>query len=265
MRMDKWTSGKEYDAWMGRWSRLLAAEFLNWLNIPAEARWLDVCCGSGVMTQAIVEHCSPASVVGVDVAPAQIAFAREQRSYPNVSFEIADAMALPFENESFDAAVCGLGLNYVPDPNRVLSEMRRTTRLGGNVAVYVWDYAEGARFLRAFWDAAASVDPEAMAFDQARRFPLCAPDSLRAAFEAAHLPSPEVKPLEIVTRFADFDDYWEPISSGQGSAPHYLSTREERIRLAIRDRLKSSLPADAQGAIVLPARSWAIRAIVPLE
>jgi SAM-dependent methyltransferase len=260
MRMDKWTSGKDYDAWMGRWSRLLAEKFLKWLNIPAGERWLDVCCGSGVMTQAIVEQCSPASVAGVDVAPAQIAFAREQRSDPKVAFEIADAMALPFESESFGAAVCGLGLNFIPDASRALREMRRITRSGGTAAVYVWDYGEGARFLRIFWDAAASVDPEAAKFDQARRFPWCTPDGLRAAFEAAQLPSPVVKPLEIVTRFADFEDYWQPMSTGQGSAPHYLSTRSERVRQAIRERLKSSLSADTEGAIVLPARAWAIRA-----
>jgi SAM-dependent methyltransferase len=262
MQLDKWTSGKDYDAWMGRWSRLLALEFLKWLSIPPGARWLDVCCGTGITTQAIIEHSSAASVVGIDVNPIQIAFAREHRSHPKISFELADAMALPFKDQTFDAAVCGLGLHYTPDPNRALLEMRRTTRLGGTIATYVWDFAEGARFLRLFWDAAIDVDPEAREFDQARRFPLCTPNGLRAAFEAAHLESPVVKPLEIVTRFANFDDYWLPMSTGQGSGPHYLSLRDERTRLAIRDRLKSSLPTDAQGTIALPARSWAIRATV---
>jgi SAM-dependent methyltransferase len=260
MPLDKWTSGKDYDAWMGRWSRLLAKEFLVWLNIPAGARWLDVCCGTGITTQAIVEHSSPASVAGIDVNSAQMEVAREHRSHPKVSYELADAMALPFENRSFDAAICGLSLQYIPDPHRALSEMRRTTRPGGTVAVYVWDFAQGARFLRLFWDAAAEIDPGAAEFDQARRFPLCTPEGLRAGFAAARLESPVVKPLEIVTRFASFDDYWEPMSTGQGSAPHYLSLRDERTRLAIRDHLKSSLPADAHGAIVLAARAWAIRA-----
>jgi hypothetical protein len=111
---------------------------------------------------------------------------------------------------------------------------------------------------------AAEVDPQAAELDQARRFPLCTPEGLRAAFAAARLESPVLKPLEIVTRFANFADYWEPMSTGQGSAPHYLSMRDERTRLAIRDRLKALLPADAQGAIVLPSRSWAVRAIVPI-
>ena len=119
--------------------------------------------------------------------PAQIAFAREQRSDPKVAFEIADAMALPFESESFDAAVCGLGLNFIPDASRALGEMRRVTRSGGTVAVYVWDYGEGARFLRIFWDAAAAVDPEAAEFDQGAPLPWCTPDGLRAAFAAARL------------------------------------------------------------------------------
>jgi SAM-dependent methyltransferase len=261
--LDKWTSGKDYDAWMGRWSRLLALEFLNWLAIPPGARWLDVCCGTGVTAQAILERSSPASVVGIDVNPIQITFAREHRSHPKISFELADALALPFKDHAFDVAVCGLGLHYTPNPHRALLEMRRTTRPGGTIATYVWDFAEGARFLRFFWDAAIAVDPAARDFDQARRFPLCTPDGLRAAFKAANLESSVVHPLEIVTRFANFDDYWQPMSTGQGSGPHYLSLRDDCTRLAIRDRLQSSLPADAQGAIVLPARSWAIRARIP--
>lgn len=265
MPLDKWTSGRDYDAWMGRWSRLLAEGFLAWLDIRPGARWLDVCCGTGITTQAIVEHSSPGTVVGIDVNTAQLAVAREHRSHPNVSYELADAMALPFKNRSFDATICGLSLQFIPDPLHALNEMRRTTCPGGTVAVYVWDFLQGARFLRLFWDAAAEIDPQAAAFDQGRRFPLCTPEGLRAAFTAARLESPILKPLEIVTRFANFDDYWEPMSTGQGSAPHYLSLRDERTRLAIRDRVNALLPADAQGAIVLPARSWAIRASVPLE
>jgi SAM-dependent methyltransferase len=257
--MDKWTSGTDYDQWMGRWSRLVAHEFLHWLNFPSNLRWLDVCCGSGVLTEAIIERCAPARVAGVDASPQQIEFARAHRARPAVSFETGDAMALPFPAGSFDVAVCGLGLNYVPEPERALQEMRRVTVPGGVIAVYVWDYADGARFLREFWDAAAVVDNEALAYDQAQRFPLCNPEALRKLFERACLSQATVRELDITTRFASFDDYWQPLLSGQGSAPGYLATRDQPTRNAIRERLRNSLAADSEGAINLPARAWAIR------
>jgi SAM-dependent methyltransferase len=263
LKMDKWTSGSAYETWMGRWSQLLADEFLNWLSFPASARWLDVCCGTGILSQTIVNRGSPASVHGVDAAPTQIAFARERRAHANVTFDVADAMALPFEDHRFDIAVSGFGLNFIPDLSRALGEMRRVTRPRGTIAAYVWDYQQGARFVREFWDAALQFDPEALAFDQGRRFAFCTPEGLRKLFDTANLEQIAVQALDIETRFSSFDDYWEPFLTGQGSAPHYLASRNNQVRAAIRERLRAWLPADTKGAIVLPARAWAVRAQCP--
>jgi SAM-dependent methyltransferase len=257
--MEQWTCGSAYDQWMGRWSALLASEFIDWLAIPSRARWLDVCCGSGVVTKAVTARCAPESVTGVDFSAAQLASARERCALPNVSFQIGDAMALRFEDSIFDVAVCGLGLNFIPEPKRALQEMKRVVRSGGTLAAYVWDYAEGARFIREFWDAAAVLDPDAKAFDQATRFPMCTPDGLRKLFESVDLEQIEQRPLEIVTRFENFDDYWLPLLSGQGSAPGYLATRDQATRNAIRERLRASLKADSKRGIELPARAWVIR------
>ncbi len=263
MNMDKWTSGADYEQWMGRWSRLLAREFLKWLNLPAGLRWIDVCSGSGIVTQAIVERNAPASIVGVDASSEQISFARRHRACPNVTFETADAMSLPFPDSTFDVAVCGLGLNFISSPDRALKEFCRVIRPGGTVAIYVWDYAHGARFLREFWDAATATDPEAATFDQARRFPMCTPEWLRSPFEQAKLEDLTSHALEIVTCFGSFDDYWEPLLTGQGSAPNYLAAQDKKIQAAIREHLRSALPANAHGEIELPARAWAIRARRP--
>jgi SAM-dependent methyltransferase len=245
---------------MGRWSRLLAQRFLEWLDIPSGARWLDVCCGSGVVSEAIAQTCSPSCVVGIDISPSQIAFANQHRKRRGISFEVADAMSIPFPDASFDVAVCGLGLNYIPDPIRALREMQRVTSAEGIIAVYVWDYAQGAGFLRRFWDVAASVDPEAANFDQARRFPMCTPDGLHELFQAAHCKRIDVKALEIVTRFENFEEYWAPFLSGQGSAPNYLVSRSQKMQAEIRDRLKSSLQSGETESLELPARAWAVRA-----
>jgi SAM-dependent methyltransferase len=258
--MDQWTSGADYDQWMGRWSRLLAHEFLKWLALPAGLRWLDVCCGSGVITEAILQRNAPASIAGVDASAAQLSFARKRCARPNVTFETADAMALRFPDSSFDTVVCGLGLNFLPGPARALEEFRRVTKPGGTIAVYVWDYADGARFLREFWDAAIAVDSEAATFDQAYRFPMCTPEGLRSLFEQAKLEGLASHALEVVTRFTNFDDYWQPLLTGQGSAPGYFASRDQKTRKAIRERLRAALPTNTQGAIELPARAWAIRA-----
>lgn len=145
--MDRWTSGAHYDQWMGRWSRVLAQEFLNWLDLPAGLRWLDVCCGSGTITEAVVERNMPASIVGVDASPDQISFARQYRAHPNIIFETADAMALPFQDSSFDVAVCGLGLNFLPSPARALEEFRRVTRPGGHHRGLCLGLRRGSRVL----------------------------------------------------------------------------------------------------------------------
>ncbi len=260
MAIDRWTSGAYYEQWMGRWSRLLAAEFLNWLKVPSGLQWLDVCCGSGIVGNTIAERNQPDSVVGVDLSVAQIEFARQHRSRNNVHFEVADAMSLPFTDSSFDVAVCGLGLNFLPDPVGALRELRRVVRPRATIAAYVWDYAEGARFLREFWDAAMAIDPEAAALDQARRFTICTKDTLRLPFERAQLGDITVHGLEIVTRFSNFDDYWSPLLTGQGSAPAYVATLDEATKAAIRERLRAKLPVNDMGAIDLPARAWAVRA-----
>jgi ubiquinone/menaquinone biosynthesis C-methylase UbiE len=263
MTTDRWTSGSHYDRWMGRWSRLLAQEFLQWLDLPAGLRWLDVCCGSGIITEAIEDRNAPTSIVGIDASPEQINFARDHRTHLNVTFQTGDAISLPFPDATFDAVVCGLGLNYVPNPVGALKEFCRVTSPGGTIAVYLWDYAQGARFLREFWDAAIAVDHEAATFDQARRFPMCNPESLQSLFEQAGLKQTSHHALEVVTHFPSFEDYWEPLLTGQGSAPNYLATRDQQIQTAIRERLRAALPADSRGAIDLPARAWAIRAHNP--
>jgi SAM-dependent methyltransferase len=243
---------------MGRWSRLLAHEFLAWLALSPDLRWLDICCGSGVVTEAILERNAPASIAGVDASPEQIEFACHHRARPKVTFQTADAIALPFPASSFDVAVCGLGLNYIPHPIEGLREFHRVTSPGATVAAYVWDYERGAQFLRALWDATLAVDPEASAFDQARRFPICGEKVLLSIFQQAGLNDPSVRAIEIVTRFTSFDDYWQPLLTGQNSAPGYLATRDEQIKRAIRDRLYFTLPA-SDGTITLPARAWAAR------
>jgi hypothetical protein len=111
--------------------------------------------------------------------------------------------------------------------------------------------------MRAFWDAAAAVDPAAP--DEGPRFPLCRPEPLGAAFADAGLADVEVEAVEIPTRFRDFDDFWDPFLGGQGAAPAYAMSLPEPHRDALRERLRAGLPYGPDGAIDLTARAWAVR------
>jgi ubiquinone/menaquinone biosynthesis C-methylase UbiE len=131
-----------YERYMARWSRAVGAIFLDWIAAPAELRWLDIGCGTGVFTRLVLDTCKPTAVSGVDPAATQINYARMRRA-ERVDFHVADAVALPFLNEAFDIVASALVINFVPDRRRALAEMRRVCRPGGVVALYVWDFAAG--------------------------------------------------------------------------------------------------------------------------
>ena len=236
----------------------MAARFIDWLGVPAGAAWLDVGTGTGALLEAIQASASPKVIAGADPSETFLAVAAG-RLPETTQLVAADAEHLPFEAHSFDATVSGLALNFMPDAVAALSGMRRVTRPGGVVAAYVWDYAEGMQFLRRFWDVATELDPSAAASDEGRRrFPLCRPAPLRAAFEAAALSNVETAAIEIATPFDSFDDYWNPFLAGQGPAGTYVTGLPPSARDALAERLRPQLTG-ADGRVDLTARAWAVR------
>lgn len=259
---DVWASGAAYEPYVGRWSRRLAPEFITWLNVPAQRRWLDVGSGTGALSQTILNVAAPREVKGVDRSDGFVQYARSQIADPRASFAVGDAQALPEPSAAYDAAVSGFVLNFVPQPERMIAEMARVTQAGGTVAVYVWDYADKMEFMRYFWDAAAVLDPTNEALDEGLRFPICQPEPLADLFRATGLTSVETRAIDIPTHFVDFDDYWSPFLGGQGAAPSYVATLSEAARSALREQLRRQLPTEADGSIRLVARAWAARGIV---
>ena len=257
---DRWTSGDHYERYVGRWSWPMAREFLAWLDAPAGLAWLDVGCGTGALAGTIAGRCGPRRVVGIDTSAGFLDLARQRTGPAGVEFRQADAQALPFPDGAFDRAVSGLMLNFVPDPPRAAAEMARVTRPGGEVALYVWDYAGRMELMRRFWEAAAAVDPRGAEMDEGRRFPICRPEALRRLFEeSGALGGIETRAIEVPTVFRDFDDYWTPFLGGQGPAPAYCVSLPDEVRTALRERLRASLPAQPDGSIPLVARAWAVR------
>ena len=246
---------------MGRWSRPVAGQFLSWLAAPANGRWLDVGCGTGVLSGSILMHAVPAFVTGLDFSSQFVAYARKQYAGEHVTFCISDARTLPLKGQSFDMAVSGIALNFFPHPPGPVTEMARVTRPGGQVAVYVWDYAEGMQMLRIFWDAAVALDPAAADLDEGRRFPLCRPEPLAALFEGAGLDSVQTEAIEVQTRFVDFNDYWRPLLGGAGPVPGYIAGLDEHARAVLQEHLREMLPVAEDGSINLIARAWAVRGV----
>jgi SAM-dependent methyltransferase len=253
-----WQTGDAYEAYIGRWSRRVAETFVRQLGVPASRRWLDVGCGTGALTSAVLATADPVEVVGVDPSEGFLATARAAVTDPRASFEVADARALPFPDGSFDVTVSGLVLNFVPDPAKAAAEIARVTR--GVAAAYLWDLSDGMELIRHFWDAAAELDPAKVAeLDEGRRFTLCRPEPLGRLWTEAGFTEVSVGEIKIPTVFTGFDDYWQPFLGAQGPAPAYLATLPEARRDQIRELLRSRLPTNPDGSIPLSARAWVVR------
>jgi SAM-dependent methyltransferase len=256
---DRWATGAHYEDFMGRWSRALATRFVSWLGLPPGLDWLDVGCGTGALTQAILDQAQPASVVACDPAAPFVEYARDRPQDERVSFVVGGAGDLPKREGGYGTIASSLALNFIPAPAAAVVEMRGLARRGGTISACVWDYAGGMEFLRRFWDAAIALDPAARRLDEGVRFPLCRPDSLTDLFLDSGLNGVRCEALEIPTRFANFDDYWRPLLTGTGPAPSYVASLDDERRSALEGRLRESLPAESGGVISLTARAWAVR------
>lgn len=258
---DIWTSGEAYEAYVGRWSRLVALRFLEWLAVPPGSLWLDVGCGTGALTQTLLDVAAPQAVKGIDSAKGYVTFVRGKITDSRAAFQPGDAQALPVDTAVFDAVISGFMLNFIPHPDQAVAEMTRAAKPGGIIAAYVWDYAGRTQFMRHFWNAAVALDPGAAELDEGRRFPLCNPGPLVNLFQAGGLTRVEVRSIDVWTVFKNFDDYWSPFLGSQGPAPGYAMSLNEEDRTTLRERIRAALPFALDGSIPLMTRAWAVRGV----
>ncbi len=262
-RHDAWQAGENYEAYMGRWSRPIGLHFLDWLGVPDGLDWLDVGCGTGALSAAIVDQCNPKSLIAIDPSDGFLAKARQDVPDQRADFQVGDAQDLHLEAASRDVVASALALNFVPGKERALGEMKRVARPGGTVAFYVWDYpGGGVEFLRAFWNAATDLDPNANDLTEDRRFPFCTLDGLSELANAAGLSPVDCTAIEVPTVFRDFDDYWHPFTLGAGPAPGYCVSLDPEARKRLKEKLSNSLPRREDGSIPLKTRAWAIKAVI---
>lgn len=257
-QFDAWSAGQNYEHYMGRWSRQMAAKFLAWLSPPRRAAWLEVGCGTGALTATLLAESNPKSISAIDPSKDFIAYAHSVLPDKRVRFEVADAQKLPHADASVDAITSALVLNFIPDKRQALGEMKRVLKPEGLLSFYVWDYPSGGMgFIDAFWKAAGEIDPKARELDESKRFPFCTQEGLAALCREAGLPAPEIAPIEIETLFPDFEAFWRPFTLGAGPAPGYCMNLPEEQRARLKARLAEQHATG--GPVRLIGRAWAAR------
>lgn len=255
---DRWLAGSAYERFMGRWSRALAFEFISCLNLPSGLHWLEVGCGTGALTKAIVEVTKPASVVACDPAAPLVDSAQQELQDVRVSFRVAGAGSLPSREGGYGSIASLLVLNFLPSAEAAVREMVSLAAAGGTVSACLWDYRGRMEMLRYFWDAVTRTDPAATPLDEGNRFEICEPGPLKQLFEA-QLVEVKCEGIEITTKFTSFDDYWEPFLGGTGPAPSYVATLDASRKVDLARNIQEALPRSSNGTIELVARAWAVR------
>jgi SAM-dependent methyltransferase len=252
----RFDDGAAYQRYMGKWSQLVGEAFLEWLAPQAGLRWLDVGCGNGAFTELLVDRCAPVAVEGIDPAEGQLAYARTRPAARVAQFRQGDAMALPFPDDTFDAAVMPLVIFFVPDPPKGVAEMTRVVCPGGLVTAYAWDMLGRGGFpyeaLQAEMQALGIAVPQAPSRDASRI------DVMRDLWTGAGLFDVETRELTVRRTFADFDDYWATVLGGP-SVGRQLRALASDDSARLQSRMRERLPADAAGHISYTARANAIQ------
>jgi ubiquinone/menaquinone biosynthesis C-methylase UbiE len=244
-----------YDRGTGRWSRLLAQQFVPWLGVRRDARWLDVACGTGALAGAVMDLSWPGAVTGVDRSAPYLDQAR--RRIVGASFERADAHHLPFPDGSFDAVVSALALPYVDDPAGMAREMVRVAATGGLVAAYAWD--DELHVSRLFWDAAREVGAATPADDLRERYEITSAEALAQLFRDAGARDLQVRELLAEIAYDGFDEVWAIYASGQGHTGAFCVSLPTKRREDVREALRTRLLPARDGRIHVTARAWATR------
>ena len=257
--------GEGYERFMGRWSRLLAPAYISFAGIRNGERILDVGTGTGSVATTLAAAMPSSEIVGIDPSEAFISHAKSNTRSERVRFEVGDAQALRHQDASFDQTMALLVMNFVPDHEKAIGEMRRVTRPGGAVSACVWDYNTGMEMLRFFWDEVVALDP-AMEPKDERHMKLSREGLLGALWRKAGLTDVQERGLTIEQRYVSFDDYWMPFLKGAGPGGAYVVSLNDQRRRQLEARLQKRLLGDRpDGAFTLKARAWCVRGNVPAQ
>ena len=252
-----------YEHFMGRWSRLLAPHYIAFAGVKNGQRVLDVGTGTGSVAAAVEARLPESEIVGVDPSEGFIAYAQKHAKSTRARFEVGDAQALKFKDASFDHTMALLVMNFIPDHNKAIAEMRRVTRAQGIVSACVWDYDAGMQMLRFFWDEAVALEPAIEPRDE-RHMKLSRQGQLGDLWRKAGLVNVQEAPLVIEQAYASFNDYWEPFTKGAGPGGAFVVSLAQDRRQQLEARMRKRLLGDRRdGPFTLTARAWCVRGEVP--
>jgi ubiquinone/menaquinone biosynthesis C-methylase UbiE len=211
-------------------------------------RVLDIATGTGLAAEAALAIVGPnGHVTAADISPAMVEKARERLgTVRNALVVIEDGQKLSFEDESFDAVLCSLGLMFFQNAERSLSEFYRVLRPEGRAAVSVNTVPE--RSFNARIKIAIGRHVPSLTESAARLFSLGNEKRLRLLFEAAGF-----RNIELTTeahRFvvSSFDAYFEPYEKGAGSSGQAFVSLPVEVRRAVREEVRRDL-GDTGGPI----------------
>jgi len=257
--------GDGYELAMGRWSRKLAEQFIDFAGVADGEKMLDVGCGTGSLSFALAARAPNSAITGIDFSEAYVAYAKRKNTQTRLAFETGDACAMTYADKSFDRVLSLLVLHYVREPNKAIAEMRRVARPGATVAATVWDGRGGFVGVRIFYDTAAALDPAAEKH-RARycTHPMTRPGELAGAWRDAGFKDVREAYLTIRMEFKDFADYWAPATGKDGPLAAYVNS----LAPDMRERFKAALNAaycsgEADGPRSFAASAWAVRGIAP--
>src|SRR6202043_2640064 len=240
------SGGKVYERMMGRWSKRVGVQFLDWLDAPKDLHWIEVGCGNGAFTEELIAHIAPRAVSSIDPSEGQLAFARTRPAAKLAEFRPGDARALPFPDKSFDAAAMALVISFIPDPAKAVTEMARVGRPGGLVATYMWDTLNGGVPL-----APIEVALNAIGKPSPTRASAAASgrDAMQAMWQAAGLQAIETRAIRIPVAYASFEDFCESNIVPIGPSGQMISALSPDEIGQLKAQLRKTLPIAAEGRL----------------
>jgi SAM-dependent methyltransferase len=228
--------GEAYDRFMGRYSRPLAGQLTDWLEVSTPQRALDVGCGPGAWTGHLVERLGAPNVCAVDPSASFVAACRER--HPGVEVLLGSASALPFADGSFDVTGANLVVHFMPDPVAGVAEMARVTGRGSLVGATVWDLSGGRVPMAQVWQAVAEVRPDGPGEPA---LPGGSREALGAILLDAGLRDVEVVEMAVTLTHPSFEEWWEPYLHVVGPVGELIGSLDDLQREEVRERCRSAL------------------------
>ncbi len=250
------SDGAAYERLMGRWSRIAGDTFIDWIHPAAGLDWLDVGCGNGAFTEAIVSRCAPATVTGIDPSDGQVAYARKRPGTAMAEFHVGDSQALPFAEQSFDVATMALVIAFVPDPAKGVAELARVLRPGGTAAAYMWDLPAQSLPLGPIYRALTDMG---LAAPQPPSAAIASREAMEGLWRGGGLEAVETTVIPVTVSFSDFEDFWSSCTLPAGPHAKFVHALPDAAKDELRQRLRAILPAAPDGRISYVSNANAVK------